>query len=91
MTKRTHVVLPAAVIAGIDKLVGKRGRSAFISELAQRELKIRRQREAIEEAASAWKSQDHPELANGASAWVRQIRDLDSKRFQEIQSRRRQK
>jgi hypothetical protein len=56
------------VVADIDKLVGKDRRSAFLTELAQREIKLRRQREVLRETAGAWKSEDHPERAQGASA-----------------------
>jgi predicted nucleic acid-binding protein len=34
-TKRAHVILPEDVVAGIDSLVGKRGRSAFLAEVAR--------------------------------------------------------
>ena len=88
LTRRAHVILPVDVVADIDKLVGKRGRSAFLAELAQREIKLRRQRDVLREIAGAWKSKDHPELAQGADAWVRQIRDLDSQRFEELERRR---
>ena len=74
-------------MADIDKLVGKRGRSAFLTEIARREIKIRRQREALRETAGAWKDQDHPELALGAAAWVRQMRALDNRRFEELERR----
>ena len=87
-TKRAHVILPLDVVADIDKLVGKRGRSAFLTELAQREIKIRRQREVLLETAGAWKAEDHPELAQGAVAWVRQMRDLDNRRFEELERHR---
>ena len=87
-TKRAHVILPVDVVADIDKLVGKRGRSAFLTELAQREIKIRRQREVLLETAGAWKAEDHPELAQGAVAWVRQMRDLDNRRFEELERHR---
>jgi hypothetical protein len=76
------------LVADIDKLVGKRGRSAFLTELAQREIKLRRQREVLREAAGAWKSEDHPELAQGAAAWVRQMRALDNPRLEELERRR---
>jgi hypothetical protein len=85
LSKRAHVILPVDVVADIDKLVGKRGRSAFLAELAQREIKLRRQRDVLQETAGAWKSQDHPELAQGADAWVRKIRDLDTQRFEELE------
>jgi hypothetical protein len=88
LSRRAHVVLPIEVVADIDKLVGKRGRSAFLTELAQREIKIRRQREVLHETAGAWKSEDHPELAHGAAAWVRQIRALDDRRFEALERRR---
>jgi hypothetical protein len=76
------------LVADIDKLVGKRGRSAFVTELAKREIKLRRQREALRETAGAWKSEDHPELAQGAAAWVREMRALDSHRFEELERER---
>ncbi len=81
-------MLPIDVVADIDKLVGKRGRSAFLTELARRELKIRHQREVLRETVGAWKSEDHPELAQGSAAWVRQIRALDNRRFEELEQRR---
>jgi hypothetical protein len=68
LSGRAHVVLPVDVVADIDKLVGKDRRSAFLTELAQREIKLRRQREVLRETAGAWKSEDHPERAQGAAA-----------------------
>ena len=85
------MVLPVEVVADIDLLVGKRGRSAFLTELARREIKIRRQREALREATGAWKDKEHPELAQGAAAWVRQLRSLDTRRLAELDRRRDQK
>ncbi|MGO4884100.1 MAG: hypothetical protein ACLP59_25265 [Bryobacteraceae bacterium] len=76
------------MVADIDKLVGKRSRSAFLTELAQREIKIRRQREALRESAEAWKSGDHTELAQGSAAWAPQIRARDNRRFEELERRR---
>jgi hypothetical protein len=91
LTRRAHVILPVDVVADIDKLVGKRGRSAFLAEIAQREIKLRRQREVLQETAGAWKSEDHPELAQGAAAWIREIRTFDTQRFEELERRRKTK
>jgi hypothetical protein len=91
LTKRAHVVLPIELVAEIDRLVGKRARSAFITEVAQREIKLRKQLEAVRESAGAWKSEDHPELAQGAAAWIRQIRSFDTARFEELERRRDEK
>jgi hypothetical protein len=88
VNKRTHVILPVDVVAEIDKLVGKRGRSSFLTEVARREIKIQQQRQALRAAKGAWKQKDHPELAQGAAAWVRQIRSADTKRFQELEQHR---
>ena len=85
--RRVHVILPVDVVADIDKIVGKRGRSAFLTELAQRGIKICRQQEALRETAGAWTSKDHPELAQGAAAWVRQMRSFDDDRFKELTPR----
>lgn len=81
-------MLPVELVADIDKLVGKRGRSAFLAELAQREIKIHQQREALREAAGAWKDEDHPELKDGAEAWVRKMRAESEVRFQELEKLR---
>jgi hypothetical protein len=35
-----------------------------------------------------WKDEDHPELRDGAAAWVRKTRALDELRFQRIQKQR---
>jgi hypothetical protein len=40
LLRRVHVVLPVDLIADIGKLVGKRGRSAFLTEVARREVMI---------------------------------------------------
>src|SRR5256885_2621254 len=89
--RRAHVILPIDLVADIDKLVGKRGRSAFLTELAQREIKLRQQRQALRSAAGAWKSADHPELAKGAAAWIKEVRALDSRRFEDLERSRRGK
>ena len=58
------------------------------AELAEREIKLREQREALLETAGAWKDADHPELKDGAEAWVRKIRAESLIRFQELEERR---
>jgi hypothetical protein len=78
-SKRAHVLLPDDLLREIDQLVGARGRSAFLVETARTE--VRRQKllrflenrgEVVKEPA--WKDKDHPELAEGADAWVRKVR-----------------
>jgi Arc/MetJ-type ribon-helix-helix transcriptional regulator len=74
--QRTHVVLPQALLAEIDALVGERKRSAFLSEVAAREVRRRRLLEILSRDAPAWDPADHPDIeeAGGAAAWVRKLR-----------------
>lgn len=71
---RTLVQIPRHLADEIDSLAGEGQRSAFIVELVERELRRRRQLEALESAAGSWKDEDHPELAGGAEAWIREMR-----------------
>jgi len=88
VTRRAHVILPIDVVADIDKLVGKRGRSAFLTEVARDEIQRRQQRNALRASKGAWKDADHPELKDGAAAWVSQMRSESDARFQEIEQHR---
>ena len=58
----------------IDTVVGKRGRSAFLTQAAERELMRLRQIKALQSAAGSWRDEDHPELKQGAAKWVRKLR-----------------
>jgi len=82
VTRRTHVVLP--VVADI----GKRARSAFLAEVARDEIQRRQQRNALRAAKGAWKDKDHPELKDGAAAWVNRMRAESEIRFKEIKHHR---
>lgn len=78
---RTHVVIPQNVVAAIDAVVGARGRSRFLVEAAERELRRLAQSKALEQAAGTWKREDHPELEKGAAAWVRSLRTEGERRL----------
>lgn len=88
VSKRAHVILPVDIVADIDKLVGKRGRSAFLAEVAREEILRRRQRNALKKAAGSWKDEDHPELKHGSAAWVGKMRAEAEIRFRQIQKNR---
>ena len=75
--QRTHVLLPEELIDRIDRTVGKRRRSAFLADAASREMRRVEQLEALDAAAGSWKDEDHPELKDGAAAWVRRMRLAD--------------
>jgi hypothetical protein len=73
---RTHVVLPDKLVAEIDALVGQRRRSAFLAEVAEREVKRRRLLDLLTRKEPLWDPADHPEIdaAGGAAAWVGKMR-----------------
>ena len=82
---KAHLVFPQGVLDSIDKLVGKRGRSKFVAEAAQKELKRVQLQRALEKAAGAWKDENHPELKKkGTYQWVRDLREETERRFEEI-------
>ena len=83
-TKRTHIVIPQQLVAQIDNLVGKRGRSTFLTQAAEKELMRLRQIKALEAAAGSWKDKDHPELNQGAVKWVKQLRREYDRRLQKL-------
>ena len=56
------VPFPPDVIAEVDKLVSHGKRTAFLVDLARREIKLNRQREALRAAKGAWKAEDLPNL-----------------------------
>jgi len=82
---RTHVILPEELVKQIDALVGKRGRSAFLAEVAQREIIRLRQMRMLGELASRPPADlsDHPEWEN-PSEWVRKTRHEGEDRFKRV-------
>ena len=85
--KRTHIVIPQQLVAEIDTLVGKRGRSAFLTQAAEKELMRLRQIKAPESAAGSWKDKDHPELKEGAAKWAKKLRQEYDARFEKLTGR----
>lgn len=86
--QRVMVPYPPEVIAEIDKMVSHGKRTAFLVELAKREIKLNRQRQALKAATGAWKAADHPELAEGAAKWVREVRKESVSRSERIERHR---
>jgi hypothetical protein len=68
-------------------IVGKGGRSKFLTQAGEKELMRPRQLKAIEAAAGSWKDKDHPELKHGAAKWVDKLRREDEKRFHKVMAR----
>lgn len=69
-TQRAHILLPEDLITEIDALVGPRGRSAFLVEVAREAVKRRKLLALLEAEEPAWKPTDHPEWTGDAHGWV---------------------
>jgi hypothetical protein len=82
------VEFPQDLIKEIDKIAGSGRHTEFLVEMAERQIKLLRQKQALKEVAGAWKLEDHPELAQGSDAYVRWLRSLDQQRMEEIEAYR---
>jgi hypothetical protein len=80
-TRRTHIILPEPLVKEIDRVVGKRGRSVFLAQSAEKELRRLQQIKALEAVAGAWKDKDHPELKAGAASWIKKMRGENDRRL----------
>ena len=67
----------------MDQLAGRGKRNHLVDEILDHEIRRRRLMQFLSDDTPAWKEEDHPELKNGAYAWVRQMRDEDDKRSRE--------
>lgn len=83
----SQVFLPDDLLKKIDQLVGERGRSAFLTELAEREVHRLRLIELLERPNQpGWNLEEHPELKGGAAEWVSQMRQEDERIDSETES-----
>lgn len=76
------------IVKEIDEIAGSRGRSAFLVDLARREIKRRRLLKLFARDEPIWRDEDHPELRAGASEWVRQMRRESESHFESSEQRR---
>ena len=81
LRRRTLIQVPPDLVAEIDALVGPRKRSAFLVELARREIKRQKLLKVFENTEPIWRDEDHPEFAGGSDAWVRALRMEAEERF----------
>jgi len=77
--------VPAPLAKEIDALAGPRGRSAFLVELAENEVRKQRMLAFLDRGKPAWREEDHPEIAEqGAAAWVHNLRRNRSARQEHL-------
>lgn len=80
---RAHVVMPRELIEEVDKLVGHRRRSDFMTEAVRERLLRARREQVLRETAGALAASDYPEweTPEKVSAWVQKSRELDEEGF----------
>ena len=75
----TRVVLPTDLLASVDRLVGRRGRSRFVAQAVAEKLTRLRREQLLTAAAGALAGRDAPGWEDGAG-WVRDLRVRDNVR-----------
>lgn len=85
-TMRAHVVIPKDLLETIDRMVGRRGRSRFLAEAAEKELQRRRLAAVATRVAGSLADKDIPgwETPESAAAWVRASRKADNDRLERL-------
>jgi len=83
---KVHLTFPPKIIREIDKLVGKRGRSKFVSEAARERINREKYASSLKECAGAWKSENHPELSSTGHVvkFIKKIRKESEERLKRI-------
>lgn len=80
---RTHIIVPDELIKEVDKVVGPRRRSSFITEAIERELKHERLMKSARKVAGSLKDVDIPgwETRESAAKWVHDSRHADDEKL----------
>jgi metal-responsive CopG/Arc/MetJ family transcriptional regulator len=73
-TKQANFLLPEELLDELKKTVSKREQSKVVAEALRKELKRINLQKALDSSFGAWKDADHPELTEGAEAYVRKLR-----------------
>ena len=86
-TVRAHIVLPAGLARDIDELAGPRGRSAFLVELAEKEVRKQKLLAFLNRDEPAWRDENHPDIVKvGSGAWVHNLRHTSSPRQERLET-----
>jgi hypothetical protein len=79
------IKIPTELAQELDRLAEaeSKPRAAYVVDVLWRDVRRKKQREALKLSAGAWTSDKHPELAGGGAAYVEQIRSEPDERFDE--------
>lgn len=77
---RAHVLLPAKLAAEIDKIAGPRGRTAFLVESAEKEVRRVKLAAFLEDELPAWQQENHPDAHEAGASRIHSQRQRKSNR-----------
>jgi len=83
---KTHFIFPRALLLEIDKVAGKRKRSAFVVQAAKEKLAKENFDWILRDAAGAWSDEKHPNLKTkqDVDKYLRDSRKSWNKRLKRI-------
>ena len=86
MKTKAHLGMPQEVLEEVDRIVGKRKRSLFITEAAREKLERERFLKTLDETKGAWTDKNHPDLRTDMDVkkYVRKKRQSYRKRLRRI-------
>jgi hypothetical protein len=78
------IEIPPELAQELDRLAEaeSKPRTAYAVDVLWREVRRKKQRQALKLSAGSWSPQNHPELAQGGAAYVEQIRSERDERFE---------
>ena len=79
--KRAQIVLPEDLLAEMDQFLGHSDRSAFLADLVRKEIQRRRLLAALNSARGAWNTENHEELQQGPTEFVKRLREENERRL----------
>ncbi len=87
---RTHVILPKALVAKIDRLVGQRRRSRFLADAARHEIEHLELLEIARAAAGSAKGESRPwgDTPESIAQWVHDDRQASLERDEKLDALR---
>ena len=79
------IKIPQELARELDRLAvaQHKPRTAYVVDILWRDVRRNKQHEALQLSAGAWNPADHPELAQGGTAYVEQIRSEPDERFED--------
>jgi hypothetical protein len=85
------IKIPQELARELDLLAQaeRKRRTPYVVDLLWRDVRRNKQRQALKLSSGAWKSKDHPELAEGGAAYVEKIRTEIDERYNKAVRRNR--